>query len=175
MAIREAGARLAAEAEAARKLDEQQRAEAEQKMNAARRSIDLLDGGLETLGALLDEHVEADMRFSRKAHANPTDPSDVFYLPATSRYVHWYTPTQKGWWLTTSARWDGAVRLLGESDLRVAVLANGKLSRTLLLDKPEARVALAREIIECAARHDLRWPADGPNLARLLENEGDVD
>jgi hypothetical protein len=126
---------------------------------------------VETLASLLRRRVPADARFARRVHDDPLDPADRFYLPSSSRYVRWYWRTQKGWYLTTSAQWDAYVRLVGETDLRVAVLDNGHLSRTLRFTDRESRSKLAEAIVACCAVHELEWPTDGPDLASLLDSD----
>jgi hypothetical protein len=169
MAIREARRRMDA-ARAAQEAEEARRAELATILEAEQRSIDLLMQGVRKLSILLaNRKVPPDSRFSRRPHHDPANPADRFYVPAESRFVHWFTRTQPAWYLTTSAQWDAYVRLLGEADLRVAVLANGELSRTLRLSDREARVNLAQKIIELCALHELRWPVDGPDVGSLLE------
>jgi len=170
-AILAAAQRLAAETAEREAREEARRTQQETLMAAASRSIALLTDGLKTLSELLQANIEPDWRFTRRAQWSDEARTEPFFLPKGSKYCPWYAPKQSGWYITTSADWDGALRLLGESDLRVAVLANGKTSRFLRLSDAQRRRHLARDIIEYCARHDLVWPADGPDLVGILEED----
>lgn len=142
---------------------------------AARRATDLLNEGLETLAGLLSAEVPAEAKFSRRPQRPKDAPDQPFYLPSWSRFCHWYTPKQSGWFLTSSADWDHALQLLGENDLRIAVLANGKTSRFIRLTDATRQKKLAEDIIECCAKHGLVWPADGPDLTEVLQGDTEQD
>lgn len=172
-AIREAGERQAAEVRARLDAEEAARLRQEALEMAAQRSIDLLAEGLVTLAELLKAEVAPEAKFSRRAQRPAEAPDRPFYIPSWSRYSRWYARKQPGWFLTSSAEWDHALQLLGESDLRIAVLANGQTSRPIRLTDADRRKRLAQEIIDCAAKHDLVWPEDGPDLTPLLRDESD--
>ena len=138
---------------------------------AARRGADLLHEGLKTLAGLLRAEVPPEAKFSRRPQRPKDAPDQPFYLPSWSQYCHWYTPKQSGWFLTSSADWDHALQLLGEADLRIAVLANGATSRWIRLHDATRRKRLAEDIIDCCAKHGLVWPEDGPDLTEVLSEE----
>lgn len=174
-AIQEAAARQEAELESRQAAQTAELAKEEARQMAAQRSIDLLNQALHQLAALLKADVPAEARYSRREHRDPAAPEQPYYVPTWSSHSHWYTPKQDAWFLTTSADWDQSLMVLGESDLRVAILANGRTSRALRLTDQTRQERLAQDIIDCAARHRVVWPDDGPDLTEIFETEEEID